>query len=201
MRIDTNTNTENNAEKEELQEQNVSLPPKAQKAATPRGKATLPTIGMRNVKTAISATACAIIYAIIGRNPTFACIGAVFGMDNTMPSSLKTGGNRLVGTVIGGFIGMGLFALSSFLPYRNISRLVLLFVGIIALIYISQLLHFNGAIQAGAVVFYIVMLNTPENSYISYALNRMLDTGIGVMMSVFINWVHIKLPIYKGSFK
>ncbi|MEG2501239.1 MAG: hypothetical protein RSA78_09250, partial [Oscillospiraceae bacterium] len=61
--------------------------------------------------------------------------------------------------------------------------------------------HFNGAIQAGAVVFYIVMLNTPENSYISYALNRMLDTGIGVMMSVFINWVHIKLPIYKGSFK
>ena len=63
----------------------------------------------------------------------------------------------------------------------------MLFVGIMALIYVSQLFHFAGAIQAGSVVFYIVMLNTPEHQYISYALNRMLDTGIGVLMSIGIN--------------
>lgn len=154
----------------------------------------LPGIGMRNVKTAISATICALIYAIVGRNPTFACIGAVFGMDNSMPTSLKTGSNRLVGTVIGGFIGMGLFSLSMILPFPRTTRMILLFAGIILLIYISQLLHFSGAIQAGAVVFYIVMLNTPEDQYISYALNRMLDTGIGVTMSILINWIHFKLP-------
>ena len=151
-----------------------------------------PKIGLRNIKTAISATLCAFIYMCIDRNPTFACIGAVFGMDNSLPASLKTGGNRLIGTIIGGFIGMGFFSLSTFLPFQNIVQIILLFIGIILLIYISQILHFAGAIQAGAVVFYIVMLNTPDDQYVSYALNRMLDTGIGVTMSICINYIGMK---------
>ncbi|MEG2770282.1 MAG: aromatic acid exporter family protein [Oscillospiraceae bacterium] len=160
----------------------------------------LPKIGLRNIKTAISATMCAVIYFFLGRNPTFACIGAVFGMDNSLPASFKTGGNRLIGTIIGGFLGMGIFTLSLHMPYRELSRLVLIFVGIIVLIYISQLLNFAGAIQAGSVVFFIVMLNTPEDQYFAYALNRIVDTGFGVIMSIFINWVHIKLPI-KSDFE
>lgn len=150
-----------------------------------------PKIGLRNIKTAISATLCALIYMLVGRNPTFACIGAVFGMDNNMGSPWKTGGNRLIGTIIGGFLGMGFFYLSQ-ISNSKILQILTLFIGIILLIYISQLLNFSGAIQAGSVVFYIIMLNTPENEYVSYALNRMLDTGIGVVMSVFINWIHIK---------
>ena len=153
---------------------------------------TLPKIGLRNLKTAISATLCSLIYLCFDRNPTFACIGAVFGMDNSLHSSLRTGGNRLIGTIIGGFIGMGLFSLSTILPFQDISRIILLFLGIILLIYTNQLLHFTGAIQAGAVVFYIVMLNTPEDQYVSYAFNRMLDTGFGVIMSIFINWISIE---------
>lgn len=154
----------------------------------------LPGIGLRNIKTAISATLCVLIYAITGRNPTFACIGAVFGMDNSLPSSWRTGGNRLVGTVIGGFLGMGLFYVSLLLPFEAV-RVALLFGGIVLLIYLSQLLRFAGAVQAGAVVFYIVMLNTPEDQYVSYALNRMFDTGFGVVMSLFINWVHFRWPL------
>lgn len=148
--------------------------------------ATLPRIGLRNIKTAISATLCAIIYSFFDRNPTFACIGAVFGMDNSVESSWKTGGNRLVGTVIGGFIGMGFFYVATLISGKTI-KMLLLFFGIMVLIYASQLFHWSGAIQAGSVVFYIVMLNTPEHQYISYALNRMLDTGIGVFMSILIN--------------
>ena len=66
-------------------------------------------IGMRNVKTAISATLVALIYFIIDRNPTFACIGAIFGMGSDMNNSKLHGGNRLFGTIIGGVIGMLLF--------------------------------------------------------------------------------------------
>lgn len=151
-------------------------------------------IGMRNIKTAISTTLCVILYACIDRNPTFACIGAVFGMDNSLPNSLKTGGNRLIGTIIGGFSGMAFFSLSHVLPHPEISIIVLIFIGIIFLIYLSQLLNCSGAIQAGAVVFFIVMLNTPEDEYFSYAINRMIDTGFGVIMSIAINWMHFKVP-------
>ncbi|MEG0313978.1 MAG: aromatic acid exporter family protein [Erysipelotrichaceae bacterium] len=154
----------------------------------------LPKIGLRNIKTALSTTICALIYLVIDRNPTFACIGAVFGMDNSLSASFETGGNRLVGTIIGGFLGMGIFSLSLILPYHKVSLIILNFIGIIALIYISQLFNVPGAIKAGSVVFFIVMLNTPEDQYFTYAINRIIDTGFGVIMSIFINWIHFKLP-------
>lgn len=153
----------------------------------------LPKIGMRSIKTAISATLCAVLYVLIGRNATFACIGAVFGMEaDSSATPWRTGANRLIGTIIGGFLGMGLFYLKLHLTSK-LMEIVLLMVGIILLIYISQVLGCAGAIQGGAVVFYIVMLNTPSNQYVSYALSRMLDTGVGVGVSVMINVLHLKM--------
>jgi uncharacterized membrane protein YgaE (UPF0421/DUF939 family) len=55
------------------------------------------------------------------------------------------------------------------------------------MIIVSQIFHVNGAIPSGSVVFYIVMLNTPENQYISYAINRMFDTGVGVILAIIVN--------------
>lgn len=151
----------------------------------------LPRIGMRNIKTGLSATLCALIYELGDRNATFACIGAVFGMDSNLQRSWYTGGNRLIGTIIGGFLGMILFYV-----YRMQSRWsipfhlplpLLLLAGVTLLIFLSQIFHVTGSIQAGSVVFFIVMLNTPENEYVSYAINRMIDTGFGVLMSILIN--------------
>lgn len=151
-----------------------------------RKKTAFPKIGLRSIKTAVATTLCALIYIIINRNATFACIGAVFGMESALESPWKSGGNRLIGTILGGFLGMGLFYCQQFFPGKE-AQLILLLLGIFILIYISQLLGCPGAIQGGAVIFYIVMLNTPSDQYISYALNRMLDTGIGVSMSIAIN--------------
>ncbi|MBQ6867504.1 MAG: FUSC family protein, partial [Clostridia bacterium] len=52
---------------------------------------------MRVIKTAIATSLVAIVYFLIGRNPTFACIGAVFGMDNYTATSHNTVGNRSTG--------------------------------------------------------------------------------------------------------
>ena len=66
---------------------------------------------MRNIKTAIAATLCALLYFPFERNPTFACIGAIFGTGSDVANSWLNGGNRLFGTIFGGLIGMGLFSL------------------------------------------------------------------------------------------
>lgn len=149
----------------------------------------LPKVGLRNIKTAVSATLCAALYAITGRNPTFACIGAIFGMGSDMSDSWKNGGNRLIGTVIGGFLGMGLFWLYLFLaPYGgHVWLLPLLFIGVIILIVCAQLFHWPGAVQPGGVVLCIILFNTPVDTYVSYALNRMIDTGVGVVISLCVN--------------
>ena len=152
-----------------------------------RKNSRLPKVGQRSIKTAIATTLCAVVYVLIDRNATFACIGAVFGMESENElRPWKTGVNRLIGTVLGGFLGMGLLFLQQ--QFNNkIFQIIILTIGIILLIYISQLFGFPGAIQGGAVVFYIVMLNTPGDQYITYALNRMLDTAIGVLVAVLVN--------------
>lgn len=147
-------------------------------------------VGMRNVKTAIAATLVALVYFFLERNPTFACIGAVFGLGSDMPNSRLNGGNRFFGTIFGGLIGMGLFSLyvlvypeGGFHPLM----LALLFVGVILLILVSQLFHWPGAIQPGGVMLCILLFNQPVASYVPYSLNRIFDTGVGVLFALLVN--------------
>lgn len=147
-------------------------------------------IGMRNVKTAVAATLCALMYIPFHRNPTFACIGAVFGMGYDMGNSWLNGGNRLFGTIIGGLLGMGLFSIYiNFYPdgEMRMAILPLLFIGVILLIIFSQLFHWPGAIQPGGVMLCIMLFSQPVESYIPYSINRIVDTGIGVMVALLIN--------------
>ena len=122
----------------------------------------LPHIGLRNLKSAFSAALCAGIYYLIDRNPTFACIGAVYGMGNDMGHSWQQGGNRLIGTIIGGFLGMGLFWCYLLLAPAGESRALLIpltFVGVVVLICLSQMFRWPTAVQPGSVV----LCNLPAN--------------------------------------
>ena len=149
-------------------------------------------IGMRNMKTAISATLCAFLYFLIDRNPTFACIGCVFGMGSDHSDSKLNGGNRLFGTIFGGVIGMLLFPVYClFYPEggHHMLLLVFLFVGVIVLVLTSLFFKWPGAIQPGGVVLCIILFNTPVETYISYSVNRIIDTAIGVILSIAINYL------------
>lgn len=149
----------------------------------------LPRIGMRTVKTAIAAALCALVYYYLERSPAFACIGAIFGMGSDLSDSKRHGGNRLFGTIIGGLLGMGLFRIYLiFHPEGGHSLLLvpLMFVGTVLLIVLCQI-FWVGGVQPGGVVLCIILFNTPVESYASYALNRILDTGVGVVAALAVN--------------
>ena len=149
-------------------------------------------VGQRNVKTALAATLCALAYFIVGRNPTFACIGAIFGLGSDMGNSRLNGGNRFFGTLFGGVLGMALFRLYiCFYPEggRHALLLGLLFVGVVVLIIVSVVFHWPGAVQPGGVVLCILLFNTPAATYISYSVNRIVDTGIGVLFALMVNYL------------
>lgn len=149
-------------------------------------------IGMRNIKTAFTATLVAFVYLLFDRNPTFACIGAVFGMGYDMSSSWLFGGNRLFGTIFGGLIGMALFSIYiQFYPEGGFEplMLLLLFIGVILLIVVSVVFKWPGAIQPGGVMLCILLFNQPVHSYVTYSLNRIFDTGVGVVFAMLVNFL------------
>ena len=149
----------------------------------------IPGVGMRNIKTALAAAFCALIYYFVGRSPAFACIGAIFGMGSDMEDSRKNGGNRLFGTLIGGLLGMLLFRI--YLIFKpdgayTLWLVPLTFIGTVILIVLCQMVWVGG-VQPGGVVLCILLFNTPTDTYITYAMNRILDTGIGVLAAIFVN--------------
>jgi uncharacterized membrane protein YgaE (UPF0421/DUF939 family) len=149
-------------------------------------------VGQRNIKTALAATLCAMLYFLVDRNPTFACIGAIFGMGSDMSNSRLHGGNRFFGTLFGGLLGMGLFRLYIiFYPdgSKHFPMLLFLFAGVVVLILISQQFRWPGAVQPGGVVLCIILFNTPVETYISYSLARIVDTGIGVLIAMLVNYL------------
>lgn len=151
----------------------------------------IPGVGMRNVKTALAAAFCAFIYCFFDRSPAFACIGAIFGMGSDMEDSRKNGGNRLFGTLIGGLLGMGLFRLYLFMEPTGKYTLWLVpltFVGTVILIVLCQM-FWVGGVQPGGVVLCILLFNTPVDTYISYALYRILDTTIGVLVAWAVSYI------------
>ena len=153
--------------------------------------AKFPGVGMRNIKTAIAASLCALFYYYIGRSPAFACIGAIFGMGSDMEDARRNGGNRLFGTLIGGLLGMALFRLYLvFMPDGSHSLLLvpLTFVGTVLLILLCQM-FWVGGVQPGGVVLCILLFNTPVHAYVSYALNRILDTAVGVLVALAISYL------------
>lgn len=151
----------------------------------------IPGVGMRNVKTALAAAFCALIYSFLGRSPAFACIGAIFGMGSDLEDSRKNGGNRLFGTLIGGVLGMALYRVYLlFVPQGGHSLLLvpLTFIGTVILIVLCQM-FWVGGVQPGGVVLCILLFNTPADTYVSYAVNRIIDTGVGVLVALFISYV------------
>lgn len=149
----------------------------------------IPGFGQRGVKTATAAMLCALVYTIIGRNPTFACIGVIFGMGSNLKDSILNGGNRLIGTIIGGCLGMFLFTIyiHVFQANNQLALLVMLFIGTLLLVSSSLIFKWPGAVQPGGVVLCIILYNTAVDVYISYSLDRMLDTGVGVIFAIFVN--------------
>ena len=65
--------------------------------------------------------------------------------------------------------------------------LPLLFIGVILLILASQMFKWPGAIHPGGVMLCILLFNQPVDSYIPYSLNRIFDTGIGVVVALLVN--------------
>jgi hypothetical protein len=44
-------------------------------------------------------------------------------------------------------------------------------------------------VQPGGVVLCILLFNTPVDTYVAYALNRIFDTTIGVLVALAVSWL------------
>ena len=151
----------------------------------------LPRVGLRVVKTVASCLIVALIYQYLlgGRNPCFACIGAVYGMGSQFQEGFHNGFNRFVGTFFGGIMVIPFYWLCLHTPF-GIPSVIYMALGVFCVIYINLAFGANNAIQPGTVVYFVVMYTQPVTGYVGYTIARIIDTGVGVLISLLITMVH-----------
>lgn len=140
----------------------------------------IPGIGMRNIKTAFSVLICIIVARWLNLDPFFASIAAVVTMQTTFDVSFKAGLERMVGTLVGAGIGI---MIALWAPNNEL----LIGIGIVIVIYISNLIHQQNAASMACIVFLAIMLNLSGETPMQHAGARIIETLIGIIIAVGVN--------------
>lgn len=149
-------------------------------------------IGMRVIKTVISVYVCFLISFVRNGIPFYSAIAAILCMQSDYANSLKVGKSRMVGTVIGGIYG---FLAIIFIDYVNVELVsyihyLILSLFLIPIIYTNVFLKVNSSTYISCVVFFSITASSGRNiGPMYFALNRMIDTLIGIVVSLVVNLI------------
>jgi uncharacterized membrane protein YgaE (UPF0421/DUF939 family) len=154
------------------------------------GYMNLPRIGMRNIKTTLSVFLCLLLFDIISReNSIYACVAAVICMQNTIVDSLEKGVSRVLGTIVGGLVGIFvLFVVSEIFIVNEDMMIFIIPLGIILLIEICVMIDQKQAVVISCVVYLSILISkNRDGGYVLYTVNRVLDTSIGIVIALLVN--------------
>lgn len=169
----------------------------------------IPKIGLRNIKTGIAVFLCLVSYALanflaerlaaggvsvpdfvttlISRDTAiYACLASVVVMGSSVSKSFRSGVSRIIGTVIGGAFGSIYLHLGRYFSFNNIA-FVFIPIGLIVLIYFLTLVKERDAVVIAAATYLIIVITIDTGAPLLYALNRVLSTSYGVIVSLCIN--------------
>lgn len=157
--------------------------------------------GLRAVKTTIVVFLCLLIAFLFKReNAFYATIAAVVCLQPTYDETFRLGLNRVIGTVIGGAFGYLVLELCTKIPYYHEYWYMLIVpVGIVLLIYLCNVVNRKAAVAICCIVFLSITANSSRDitHALSYVLNRVLDTSIGIIIAMLVN--RFVAPRKKGN--
>jgi len=151
------------------------------------GKFGLPTPGFRNIKTALSVFFCILLFELIGRpNPLFACSAAIICMKETVHSSYQIGVERVVGTLLGGIIGLVFLLIKNHLAILPTQSLVG-GIGVFIAIYMCNMFNKNNSVVISSIVVLSIIIGVTDKPPHIYAFDRTMDTLAGIIIALLVN--------------
>lgn len=148
-------------------------------------------LGRRILKTGLAVWLCLVLSKIFSLPPFFAIIAAVICMKVTPQDSIDVGVNRVLGTIIGGFIGMLLlYGLTHFaVPSEGFWYDVVAVGVLMVMIKVLSLVYRTGAVIISSVVYFsILYMDIGDLSIFAYSVTRVIETLLGVLVAILINY-------------
>ncbi|MGB4588706.1 MAG: aromatic acid exporter family protein [Clostridiaceae bacterium] len=138
-------------------------------------------IGMRTIKTAIVVIISYFLSTVIPNSLPFAMIYAsVICVETSVVSSFKIGYNRVLGTILGGIIGL----MVAYIPWYKGLTMAL---GIIVTILVCNYLNIKKTTGIAITLVIIILLGSDEFTPGVYAFQRTFDTILGIVIATIVN--------------
>jgi len=157
-------------------------------------------IGMRVVKTAVAVGICLLVALFTGdmESVTITSISAIVTIRATQSETVRSGIFRLLGTIIGGALGLLTVTIGLFLPYYNDGLYVVIIPLMLLLnLYLCNFLNMQDSCSISCVVTVIVAAHIIEDAAaaeaLAYTLLRVKDTLVGVVVATIMNLLPFSL--------
>ena len=120
-------------------------------------------------------------------HPIYAMIGAVIVIDLSPAMTRKLGNQRLIGSALGALTG------AMFCQFLPLTAWVIGFSVLVAM-FLGHLLRMQAAARLSGYVCAIVLMGFDEHAF-TYALFRLVETALGIVIAVLVSFVPKLIPI------
>lgn len=155
----------------------------------------MPKVGMRMIKTSIAVFLCFLVDLIRQDGvPFYSAIAAVLCMQSEITDSKAKAKSRIIATIIGGVAGMVFLHIENSLPFliSDWIRYFAISVCLIPILYFTVIIKKPSSSYLSCVVFMcITVAHVDDSNATIFAINRILDTIIGIVISLGVNQFHI----------
>ncbi len=124
----------------------------------------------------------------------YSAIAAIICMQQNVHQTFHKGLGRIIGTIFGGI--MGLFYLVTF-PDEKLPEVVdfsIIAILVTIIIWVMSMINKKDAVSIAGIVFLSVTINHAGDLVpLNFAVSRIIDTLIGVVVAFFVNYIDFKL--------
>lgn len=153
----------------------------------------VPSIGLRLIKTGIAVFLCFCVNMLRGDADVvfYSHIAAIYCMQDSITETKKNAVNRAVATTVGALYGLVTLLLFPSLAVETMSeRLmhgIVISAMVILVVYTTVVIKQRDTAYFANVVYLSIVINNITNSPYLFALNRFLDTMIGIVIALLVN--------------
>lgn len=152
-------------------------------------------LGMRTTKTALAVMVCILLFRFLDRGqPLIAALSAVFSLRQDLTSTFSFGKSRVIGNSIGGAAAIFYFFIKQYFQNDFLIELLVLPALVAFVIVFSDGINNNSGIISCIATMLLITLSVPQGESFLFALERVLDTFIGTLVAISINFI-FKPPI------